>query len=421
MPTHKLIYGVPCLQSLKTMADKSVHMVCTSPPYWGLRDYEGVQDVVFDSGHEECQHSFNTNGFCDTCGSWRGSLGQEPDPDLFVDHLVEIFREVRRVLRDDGTLWINIGDSYMSNKGYDMSSMGGFSGKRMEDTSTLKAWAGKGVGRGQVKGLKQTDLVGVPWMLAFALRRDGWFLRQDIIWAKGVSGEANEKGYHGNPMPESTYSRCNKAHEYVFLLSKSRDYFFDYSAIRDDAVGNSPGEFTGKYTSKSLTETKMRTKAGLGQLKAAVKRNRRSVWTVSTKALRENHFAAWPEKLVEPMILAGTSEKGCCSACRSPHVRVTKQCQSCLKTLTLRQTVCECGETFLSASHGGLYQHDTWAAGCSCGAEVMPCTVMDIFSGSGTTGKVARELGRNYIGLDISSEYLNMAEKRVAGPQPMEF
>ena len=233
------------LEKLKEIPDQFVNTVVTSPPYWGLRDYGnepqmwgGDKDCKHEWGEERIQPKdsgrnrgeWTTGGnpgkkiiggpvsqgsFCQKCGTWLGSLGLEPTPDLYVEHIVIIFREVRRVLRDDGTVWLNLGDSYADsrNQGGTKSIQG--------SSSRIAAMTTKG--HKIPLGLKPKDLVGIPWMVAFALRTDGWYLRQDIIWHKS------------NPMPESVTDRCTKAHEYIFLLSKSRQYYYDADSIKEPA------------------------------------------------------------------------------------------------------------------------------------------------------------------------------------------
>lgn len=230
----------------------------TSPPYFGLRDY----------GHE-------------------GQIGLEETPEEYVSKLVEVFREVKRVLKDDGTLWLNIGDSYARTGGTDRkvsaSALVGSTRNTMEQMSDRTSKA-------SVLGLKDKDLIGIPWMLAFALRADGWYLRQDIIWHKP------------NPMPESVKDRCTKAHEYVFLLSKSERYLFDSEAMREDAVKGAAGSSfnTGKTATHQMGRSSDKERVDDG------KRNRRSVWTIATRPYKGAHFATFPPALIEPCILAGS-------------------------------------------------------------------------------------------------------------------
>jgi site-specific DNA-methyltransferase (adenine-specific) len=246
-----------CLASLRQLPDRSINCCVTSPPYYGLRDY-GVD----------------------------GQIGLEETPDAYVARLVEVFREVRRALTDDGTLWLNIGDSYANNGA---SGPQGKSGQRADRTFTAE---NLGAGRKGIvpQGCKPKDLIGIPWMLAFALRADGWYLRQDIIWSKP------------NPMPESVRDRCTKSHEYVFLLSKNERYFYDHAAIKEPVV--SAPRAREKSNGESVVDIKQRggdTCCGV----TSETRNKRSVWTVTPKPYSGAHFAVYPPELIEPCILAG--------------------------------------------------------------------------------------------------------------------
>lgn len=268
--TTKILIG-DCREVLTTLPDKSVHCCITSPPYFGLRDY-GVD----------------------------GQIGLEQTPDDYVNELVGVFREVKRVLRDDGTLWLNLGDSYAgSGKG-----IGSDHGKAVFSDENIKKTNWKST------GLKPKDLIGIPWRVAFALKTDGWYLRQDIIWSKN------------NPMPESVTDRCTKSHEYIFLLSKSKKYHYDADSIREphkrlwDATnGGNLADIGHKKNGK--IETKNTHPKGY-PLPNPLGRNKRSVWNINTKPYKGAHFATFPTALVEPCILAGTSEKGVCSECGSP-------------------------------------------------------------------------------------------------------
>lgn len=316
-----------CLDKIRDLDSESVHCCVTSPPYWGLRDY-GVD----------------------------GQLGLEPTPREYVNKIVDVFREVRRVLRDDGTLWLNLGDSY---------AQGGSGGS--SSSSTLQGYTGDHVkqarqqarsfSRRAPEGLKPKDLVGIPWMVAFALRDDGWYLRQDIIWSKP------------NPMPESVQDRCTKAHEYIFLLSKSDRYYYDQEAIKEPAtwgLPNSPESIASPYGQgfsrrasgggKKYSDSAVvpgRTEGqnlDLAGQKTYEMRNKRSVWEVSTTPFSDAHFATFPPKLIEPCILAGCPRGG---------------------------------------------------------------TVLDPFFGAGTTGLVALQNGREFIGIELNLEYIKIAEKRL--------
>lgn len=247
-----------------------VQTCVTSPPYFGLRDY----------GHD-------------------GQIGLEQTPEQYIAAMVEVFRCVRDVLADDGTLWLNIGDSYASMQRSGRKESPGVGAKQEMPPIRTKIRWGKGGGTNffwriptdEYGDIKPKDLIGIPWMLAFALRADGWYLRQDIIWHKP------------NPMPESVRDRCTKAHEYIFLLSKSERYFFDSEAMQEPATGRDPGNISPhKYFGERFAETK----ANLANVGARETRNRRSVWTVATRPYKGAHFATFPPALIEPCILAGS-------------------------------------------------------------------------------------------------------------------
>lgn len=305
--TYKIINS-DVLEALKTLPDECVQTVVTSPPYFGLRDYNA-----------------------------EGQIGLEATPKLYVEKMVEVFREVRRVLRNDGTLWLNLGDSYAGSNG---------NGYKQSIAST-NASNGGGVNedmrrknKRRDEGLKPKDLIGIPWRVAFALQEDGWYLRQDIIWHKP------------NPMPESVKDRCTKAHEYIFLLSKSQKYHFDSEAIAEDSIYYSKDKRAG-LGNIEYRDGKRSGAEGEGQHSFVTinpKKNKRSVWTVTTKGYKEAHFATFPEDLITPCILAGAKE-------------------------------------------GDI--------------------VMDIFNGSGTTGLVALKNGRRYLGIELNPKYVEMAERRL--------
>lgn len=265
-----------CLAALSSMPDCSVNCCVTSPPYYGLRDY-GVD----------------------------GQIGLEDSPDAYVSRLVEVFREVRRVLTDDGTLWLNIGDSYARDPKKGGSGPNGKHdnipdyGNARSIMSEKRGSSDGGVGRVDRapvrvggEGLKPKDLIGIPWLLAFALRADGWYLRQDIIWNKP------------NPMPESVGDRCTKAHEYLFLLSKSERYYFDHNAMKEDAVAK-PKPCGPKNDSSRNDSGRTGIMRGDGST-----RNRRSVWTITPKPYKGAHFAVYPPELIEPCVIAGCPKGG---------------------------------------------------------------------------------------------------------------
>lgn len=317
-PLLDVIHCCDCMTLLRALPDKCVNCVVTSPPYFGLRDY-GV----------------------------KGQIGLEPTPVQFVQTMVVVFREVRRVLRDNGTCWLNFGDSYVSGEvgRHDQKS-----GHWISGHSSVK---GNGEPRQYSRpdtGLQPKNLIGIPWRVAFGLQDDGWILRSDIIWHKP------------NPMPESVTDRPTKAHEYVFLLSKRQSYWYDSEAIREDFADERNGD-PGKYNRTSqAAKGANRDRQDTGFLNNGAGwtrglelggRNRRSVWTVTPEPTPLAHFATFPTKLIEPMILAG------CPV-------------------------------------GGL--------------------VLDPFMGSGTTAIVARKLGRHYLGCDLNPNYVALAKDRLRLP-----
>lgn len=336
----RLLLG-DCLDLMRTLPDASVQCCVTSPPYFGLRDY----------GTE-------------------GQIGLEPTPDAYVARLVEVFREVRRVLTDDGTLWLNLGDSYAGSWGnYSGQNRGKGDSQRPITVGSLptKAWDGREQERPAAsqkqEGLKPKDLIGIPWRVAFALQADGWYLRSDIIWHKP------------NCMPESVKDRPTRAHEYLFLLTKRERYYYDADAIAEPFVATSAQRIAqpsldtqrGGYKTEAYQQDhpgrKARDRRPADILRAMrdngrTGRNKRDVWTICTKPYRGAHFAVMPEALVEPCILAGSRP----------------------------------GDT-----------------------------ILDPFAGSGTVGAVAVRTGRDFIGCDLNADYLALASERIAAAQPPLF
>ena len=259
-----------CLELMQAIPDGSVNCCVTSPPYYGLRSYGGGE----------------------------AEIGLEKTPEEYIANLVKVFREVKRVLRDDGTLWVNIGDSYagsMKGIGADGKAYGGV--KQLTNKGSIGCME-KPLRASEI-GLKNKDLIGIPWMLAFALRADGWYLRQDIIWSKP------------NPMPESVKDRCTKAHEYIFLFSKKPKYYFDSDVISEDAIYQEVRNGrVGAYQIKAMTHKGDGTRPTGTADRDLTKRNKRSVWTVNTKPYKGAHFAAFPSELIEPCILAGCPQGG---------------------------------------------------------------------------------------------------------------
>ena len=249
-----------CLNVLDDLEEQSVYTCITSPPYFGLRDYDA-----------------------------EGQIGLETTPDEYVSNIVNVFRKVKRVLRDDGTVWLNLGDTYCGT---------GHKGEHKDPKYKEGRTAQKIAINNKLEGFKSKDLIGIPWMVAFALRQDGWYLRQDIIWHKP------------NPMPESVKDRCTKAHEYIFLLSKKNKYYYDCEAIKEEAVGERWGG--NKPMNTDNTKDKDNQFSGLSRERQMLfeTRNKRSVWSVITEPLKEAHFAVFPPDLIKPCILAGCPEGG---------------------------------------------------------------------------------------------------------------
>jgi DNA modification methylase len=428
-----------CRALLPTLPAASVHCVVTSPPYWGLRDYG---TATWDGGDPACDHmagsdygeksdtnrgSIRGGPFkerCGKCGARRidQQLGLEPTPSAYVANMVAVFREVRRVLRADGTLWLNMGDSYASGE------LGRHdNGSTYQDDYDRKDFGPRQQAR-LASGLKPKDLVGIPWRLAFALQADGWYLRADIIWAKP------------NPMPESVTDRPTKAHEYVFLLSKAARYFYDADAVRE------PATYAGKVVTlgeKSLSRGQANgagVKASGNGLASSVVvaegRNLRSVWTIPSAPFPDAHFATFPPALASRCIQAGTSEKGCCQACGAPWAREgtkelidvwhrnTRPTKAAFDTLAQDQgdQASRRARDGHVSGHAVRFTTTGWEPSCDCGAggpyppveDPVPCTVLDPFAGSGTVGEVAEQLGRHSLLLELSPTYVQMAAERTA-------
>jgi DNA modification methylase len=360
-------------EGLRQIKDGSVQTCITSPPYWGLRDY-GSDD----------------------------QLGLEPTPEEYTENLVAVFREVRRVLRDDGTLWLNLGDSYIG---------GGRGGQSAAKRSA--GWQPDYALRGYVPtGMKAKDLVGIPWRVAFALQADGWYLRSDIIWHKP------------NPMPESVTDRPTKAHEYLFLLTKSPRYYYDADAIREEAAVDTSGQ-TIRYGGSKYGDSDdphHATKSG-NAYEFTGKRNRRTVWTVTTKPFSGAHFAVFPPDLIEPCVLAGSSPTAC-GECGAPYERDTQ-----------REKTWESGSGRSGRKPNGKYGTDHqgdirlgptisvetvgWKPTCDHDDDSSSSLVLDPFTGSGTTGIVALRHGRDFVGTELNPEYAQMAEQRIADDAPL--
>ena len=377
------IYNLDVLEGLKQLDDKSIHCCVTSPPYFGQRDY-GVE----------------------------GQYGLENSLKEYVDNLVKVFAEIHRVLRDDGSFWLNIGDSY-ANTACGSFNGGGkcFKGRDMQGVST----SGNS-NKITSSGLKQKDLMMVPARVGIALCDWGWYLRSDIIWAKGIS--FNDK-YSGSCMPESCRDRPTQSHEHIFLLTKSPKYFYDKVAVEEDGVWPA-----GTKAAKG-SGTREGNRRGDNYAVYSGKRNLRSVWTIPVKPYKKAHFATYPEKLVEPCVKAGTSEKGCCSKCGNPIVRIINKKRIMRHELPPddpnyrpgRYTVKSDGLDDYAKGGGQAFSHSEtlgWEKSCKCeNSEIVPCVLLDPFIGSGTSGAVAKKLGRSFIGFELNPEYCKIANDRI--------
>ncbi|HDY89528.1 MAG TPA: site-specific DNA-methyltransferase [bacterium] len=361
------IYNEDCLKTMKRMDDNFIDCVITSPPYWGLRDY-GVD----------------------------GQLGLEKTPEEYVQKMVQIFQEVRRVLKKEGTLWLNLGDSYGS--GFSISD------------NKYKAMTG---GEPDIKlttNLKPKDMVGIPWRVAFALQADGWWLRSDIIWNKP------------NPMPESVTDRPTKAHEYIFLMSKSANYYYDANAIREDGptYTRKAGGYENHKDQMIDGYSPFKGKGGFADCDiTTVGRNKRTVWTIPTQPYPKAHFATYPEKLIEPCVLAGCP-KEVCSKCGKAVERIVESYIEGIprneKGLYAKMNGKDGTCHYLSKTNiHGTKTNKTigFKPSCNCNAEFVPGVAYDPFGGAMTTALVALRAERNFICSEISPEYCEIGEKRI--------
>lgn len=392
---------------LRVLADKSIHCIVTSPPYWSLRDY-GVE----------------------------GQIGLEATPDAYLHRMVNVFRAVHRVLRDDGTLWLNMGDSYAGgrhggNPTRDSSTLEGSRRnqeasivKRSIDTTTSRRRDREPIPRSdrRIDNIKPKDLVGMPWRLALMLQADGWHLRRDIIWAKP------------SPMPESVIDRPTTAHEYIFLLTKKARYYYDGFAIRERCNSGASDvrkmleqapRIGGKH--KDLDDplnmanghTRVGRQRSVGDPSS---RNARSVWTIASEPYAEAHFATFPTELARRCIAAGTSEKGCCPSCGKPWTRVLKKRRWRVAYHDHKNDRAEgMSQAKPNSLNGRDYYNEVepratigWRPGCGCTCPIpVPCVVLDPFLGSGTTAAAACTMGRRAIGIELNPVYARLAERRI--------
>lgn len=331
---------------LKDIPDETFHSIVTSPPYWSMRDYSADDQ-----------------------------LGVEETPEEYVEKLVAILREARRTLRNDGTLWLNIGDTYNNTAGFIRNTKpewqrdgrtGGTADKKFIKHSTVK----------------KKDLFGLPWKVAFALQEDGWYLRCDICWSKA------------NCFPDGAKDRPTRSHEYIFLLSKSEKYFYDYyGALEDTSRYRSTRSFGARNPEGTGRQDGNRVFEDYG------KRNRRSVWETSVSNYKGKHYATYPPELIEPCILASVSPEGCCAKCGKPIERITEK----EKVPAMNNK----GYELKLLSKG-------WQKTCDCDTnEKRPCLVLDPFSGMATTGLVAMQYKAYYVGIEINEEYLRASKDRL--------
>lgn len=460
------------------LADESVHMVVTSPPYFSLRSYL-IPPTVWD-GDPDCPHAFlipkkvrrtgSTNGrgaqgstlggannkstlgpglandedgasklrtdhssFCQ-CGAWLGHLGLELTVQDYVRHMVQVFREVRRVLRSDGVCFMNLGDSYAQTGGT------GLQGATTQRRGRRNAVAQqKKEPQSPPPGFQAKDLMLIPHRCAIALQEDGWIVRNDIVWEKASA------------MPESVLDRCTRSHEYIFHLVKSQRYYWDVTAIaepgspdtharyargRSDSHKYSEGQQTITRTFEHMARVTPKSAPASSGIRnnesfsAAVKdvvatRNKRTVWRLNTASYSESHYAVYPPAIPETTILVGTSAHGVCANCGAPWVRQTEKIVapgrgSGNKERKHRDLFGGNPDHSAHLGFGVPYVPNAtvttgWAAACACAADVVPATVLDIFAGSNTTGMVAERLGRRWIGLDLG--YQDMQERRLQNVQ----
>lgn len=468
------IFNAHVLDGLRALSGGTVQCVVTSPPYWGLRAYgtnpqiwEGDAPLCAEGNHEWRDASWknpNASGggqghdkgkqrtnrgsyvadykerkigsdVCARCGAWKGELGSEPTPELFVAHLVQIFREVRRVLREDGGAWVNLGNSYAAAGGHTKHGRSARVGNTVTDVGLL--------GKQTVpEGYKAKDLILIPHLFALAMQNDGWYLRNDVPWFKP------------NVMPSSASDRLTNSHEHVFLFSKRKRYFYDVDALRvaqpsatekkyalgfgapdkKNGLVESGKWHTGKNGRNNLSGEmefnpagrQLRTKdffdAGLDALIEAeraylahleeVRANggvlldragNVDAFVISTHSYKGSHFATFPLKLVKPMLQLSTSAGGCCARCGKPYRRVVRESKVKMH-----------GDERVSGGDVTDSGNGCWAKNCGCDEETaVSCVVMDIFHGAGTTMLAARELGLRYVGLELNREYVDLSVKRM--------
>ncbi len=456
LPVNKVVVG-DCSEVMASWPADSVDLVVTSPPYWGLRSY-GPETVRVWGGDPECEHDFslsappprkrsktdvidkdskqatyknNSSAFdavesnlCVKCGAWLGSLGLEPHPQMFIDHLVEICREIKRVLKPSATFWLNLGDTYCSSGKWVNKKLGDI-GKQNRSVKggSVDAYSMRGKLKSDGGWIQPKQKLMIPARVAIALQHDGWILRNDIIWHKP------------NHMPSSVKDRLTCAYEHVFLFAKQRRYYFDLDAIRKPSTStpwsskrgkepyqeNNPRKrYDGKFKA-DIAETLSSPRARQSTRDSTsyyhpLGKNPGDLWRISTMPFPGAHFATFPPKLINPIVKAGCP-RWICSQCGKPRTRITKD-----KSIE-RFELPKDDPRYRPARYEGKYSggqryHSFETVGwsdCGCGEEWIPGVVLDPFGGSGTVGKVARKLGRRFIIIEIKPEYADMAQQRIRG------
>lgn len=452
------------MKILSSMPQESIQTVVTSPPYWGLRDYDVPRTVW--GGDPKCRHFWgpefvkggparapgkttkfgnrrvlklraalqkaSMGAFC-WCGAWRGQLGLEPKPSLYVEHIVDVMRAVKRVLRRDGTVWLNLGDCYSdSGRGSDTNSKLEGSRRNQEESRKVR------IRETAITGIRPKNLFLLPHRVAIALQDDGWYVRQDVVWSKP------------NPMPESVRDRPTRAHEYVFLLSRSERYYYDAEAIKEPVTWNAHSRGAGANKKASLinrpsgwdpalgwqaghskkvgryAQPKQNESFSTAVVSLVSDRNKRSVWTVQTEPFSGAHFATFPQGLVAPCLEAGSSPKAC-AGCGAPWEREVEVWYENPGNRSGN------GQKWKGMGHQpfGTGTRDVrlerksktkgWHPSCECFADLpeqdrptRPCLILDPFMGSGTTALVAVKIQRDFIGIEIKKEYAAMARGRLS-------
>ena len=432
---HITIYNKDC-RAMDELADNSVQMVCCSPPYWGLRKYAGEQELIWGSsspskGERDCEHEWGedrelsisyvqgnpefarphrehknftaTTNTGSLCGAWKGAYGLEPTPEMYVQHTIEILREIRRVLRKDGVVFWNIGDSYYG------SGQGAWDNPSDDVKEVYIPKVGE-LPKKKSRNLKPKDLCLIPFRVAIAAEEDGWWVRSVIIWSKP------------NPMPESVTDRPTESHEYILMLTKSSRYYWDMEAVREpnlpQSIERAKHAWKQHKTNDMVAIHNVDTDRMGERFVPEAGRNIRSVWEFPTQPYPEAHFAVFPEKLPETCIKASTPEVGCCSKCGAPWERIKEPDIGGTKGHSWHPHIDDLGEGNVKHQTGKEYatykRGETlgWQPTCKCNADKVPSLVLDPFAGAGTTLWVAKKLNRRAVGYELSASYCSLIVDR---------